>query len=154
MKINIVNYAIYTHIKTLKFREWIVKNPITRWVLLILFYPIILPIGELSFWFMKRVTFKMLDKAISESNNNHILQISANLIKNMALRNKWKAKISTKWFRNTMVKKSHKIYNYIYRDKTIVSFHYFNTLIDLYLTYNIIGGDIINTTGDTIITVE
>lgn len=137
-----------------KIREWSKNNPKLRNFLWYLFFPITIPLGRLSVWWIKWITFKMLDKAIKDKNDNHILQIAAQHLRNIAHINEWKSKVSKKWFSKTMRKHEKKMYEYAIQDKTRVSFDYFRTLIDIYLKYNIIGGGFMNTECNTVIRVD
>lgn len=134
--------------------EWSEKNPIFRNILWYLFFPITFPMLLLSKWFLKWATFKNLDKAIEAKDENGILQICATYLKYKAVTNEWKSKISKKWFSNTMRKHERKMYEYCSKGLREIKFDFFRTMIDVYLKYNIIGGSLINKTGDTIIKIN
>ena len=138
--------------KTNFFNRKTIKKAIQGFVFIILFFPIVEPMSRMGIWFMKKELYKRLNEAVKAKNDDAVLRICAAFLKSHAERNKWKSKISKKWFLKIMQKEELKMYNYAIRENQI-TFAYFRTLIDVFLTYNIIGSGTVNKNGSTTIKV-
>ncbi len=118
------------------------------------FFPITIPCG----WALKRyfnwAMYQQIKNAKKANNENAIFQLGSAHIKNQIEFQKWKNRISQKWFNNSMRKKCKKLYDFSIEDKTKMSYDYFMTLIEIYSTYNIIGGATMNTEGDTVVEIR
>ena len=130
------------------------RNPILRNIIYYLFFPITVPIVLLGKMVLKKLIFSYLDKAIETKNENAIIKNCSAWLKSKAIRNKWKAKISKKWFLNSMAKVETKLYEYAVKDREKMSFKMFRTLLDVYMKYDIIGGGMMNIDSDTVIKIE
>jgi hypothetical protein len=137
-----------------KIIEWSIKHPILRNIIKWLFSPIIFPLSYFGMKFLTKVFFKQLDEVIKSNNEHAILQACSSYIRSKTEQNKWKAKINFKWFVWTMDKKIKYIYDYAITDKEKMPLNYFRTLMDVYLTYNIIGGATMSTEGSTTIKIK
>lgn len=127
--------------------EWAIKHPIQRNIIKWLLFPITLPLGYLGLKFLVWIFFKNFDKVIASQNEHAILQMCSSYVKSKTEQYKWRAKISFKWFVWTMDRKIKYIYDYAIKDKEKMPLNYFRTLIDIYLTYNPIGGATLNKEG-------
>jgi hypothetical protein len=137
-----------------KIYQWHINHPKLRVFILCLLFPITIPLILYLKWYIKRVAFKVLDKGIKAKNDNQIMFVCSAYLKMLAQRNKWKIKLSKKWFSKIMRKHERKLYNYAIEDKAKISFDYFRTLLDIYIQYDIIGGSVMSETSDTIIKID
>ena len=141
-------------IATLKVQKWAANNRKTAMFIHYLFFLITIPCGWASQKYVTWLVYLQLKIAKKANNENMIFQLCSIHIKNQAELKKWKNKVSKKWFHNSIVKQTKKLYKYAIDDKEKVSYNYFLTLIEIHSTYNIIGGAIIDPIGDTVITIE
>jgi len=138
----------------MKVAHWSLNNRKTAMFIHYLFFPITIPCGWAAKRFLTWVVYLQLEREKKTNNENAIFQLCSAHIKNQIEFQKWKNKISKKWFNNSMRKQCKQLYNFSIEDKTKMSYDYFMTLIEVYSTYNIIGGATMNTEGDTVVKIK
>lgn len=138
----------------MKVAHWSANNRKTALFINYLFFPITIPCGWVAKRYLTWLVYMQLKMAKKQNNENAIFQLCSTQIKNQVEFQKWKSKVSKKWFHKSMTKQSKKLYDFAIEDKTKISFNYFMTLIEVYSTYNIIGGATINTEGDTVVEIR
>src|ERR1700730_13364833 len=106
-----------------KISMWSIKHPVLVKSLWILFFPITFPIGYLADRFTTFIIYKGLERS---QNSEHVTyKICSEYLRYKAERNKWKAKISIKWFGKIMLRHSKKLYEQAIKDKEKINFNFF-----------------------------
>lgn len=135
-------------------QQWSRNHPVIINILYYLFLPITFPTELLFRHVLRWIAFKAIAQLKEAKDENNIFNVCANYMKFTILMNKWKWNISKKWFVKTMKKKELRLYNHAIDDKQKIDFNYFRTLVEVYNKYDIIGGAVMNDTGDTTIHIE
>lgn len=130
-----------------KMRQWSIKHPVLKTILWYLFFPITIPAEIFMNWAIKWVSFKQIEKYIKTDNEHIILKICSEYMRFKFEQNKWKSKISKRWFGYVMMRHEKKIFNHVTKYKKIWDLNYFHTLMEIYFKYDIVGGATMNELG-------